>query len=302
MPQKKTIIQIAGPTAVGKTALAITLAKEFNTEILSFDSRQCYRELSIGVARPSIEQLTEVPHHFIASHSVEESLNAAWYEQYALEQVKTIFQQYDVLVMVGGTGLYWKAFAEGLDLIPAIDPSIRTAIIKGYEQGGMEWLTAELLQRDPSFAAAYEMKNPQRMMRALEVVMSSGQSILSFQKNEKKDRAFNIISVGLELPRHELVHRINQRTIQMMEEGLLQEVSALTSLASLNALQTVGYSELFAYLANEYSLEEAIERIQINTRQYAKRQMTWFKRDTSMFWFAPTQGGEIIQMVQQRLN
>lgn len=302
MAPQKIIIQIAGPTAVGKTALAITLAKKFNTEIISYDSRQCYKELIIGVARPSHNELKEVPHHFIASHSIHDSLNAAWYENYALRKVQDLFQSHSIVVMVGGTGLYWNAFATGMDPVPAIDPLLREELIANYEQKGFDWLVATLTAKDPAFAAVGEMKNPQRMLRALEVVTTTGKSILTFRKQEKQTRDFQVISIGLELPRQELVKRINVRIDSMMEQGLLEEVKSLKSFASLNALHTVGYAELFAYLHNELSLEGAIEKIKSNTRQYAKRQMTWFKRDNSTTWFAPAQVQEIIKFVEAQLG
>lgn len=302
MAPQKFIIQIAGPTAVGKTALAIGLAKKFNTEIISYDSRQCYKELTIGVARPSAEELATVPHHFIASHSIHDSLNVAGYENYALQKVQELFEKHSVVVMAGGTGLYWNAFANGIDFIPEVDPSLRAEINATYEERGIDWLANTLCEKDPAFAAVGEMKNPQRMLRALEVVAATGKSILTFRKQEKQVRDFQVISIGLELPRQELVARINLRVDQMMQEGLLEEVKSLQPFASLNALQTVGYAELFAYLHNELSLEEAIEKIKSNTRQYAKRQMTWFKRDNSTTWFAPSQQTEIIKLVEAQLH
>ena len=302
MATSKKIIQVAGPTAVGKTAIAIRLARHFNTEIISYDSRQCYQELCIGVARPSPEELAAVPHHFIASHLVKDSLNAAWFEQYALKLSRTLFERYDQVVMVGGTGLYWKAFAEGMDAVPAIDPMLRERITQQYQERGMDWLTKELEAHDPVFAKSGEMQNPQRMMRALEVMLETGQSILTFQKGTKSPREFDVISVGLELPRPVLIERINERVDQMMNQGLLEEVRSLMPYASLNALQTVGYTELFSFLNHEISLEEAVDRIKINTRQYAKRQMTWFRRDTSTQWFTPLQTDAIMQFVENKLN
>jgi len=286
-PFTKTVIVIAGPTAVGKTAVAIQLAKHFNTEIISADSRQCFKELNIGVARPSVEELQQVKHHFIASHSIHETITAAGFEQYALQKVQELFHQHDVIIMVGGTGLYIKAFCEGLDIIPEIDPAIRQKIITSYEEKGVAWLHEELKEKDPAFAAAGEMQNPQRMMRALEVVESTGQSILSFRKGEKAQRDFNILKIGLELSKEELHHNIHTRVDQMMQAGLLDEVKQLLPYRHLNALQTVGYAELFDHLDGNLALEEAVERIKINTRQYAKRQMTWFRKDKEIEWFVP---------------
>lgn len=302
MALQKKIIQVAGPTAVGKTALAIKLAQHFHTEILSFDSRQCYRELRIGVARPLEEELAAVPHHFIASHSIQDSLNAAWYEQYAISLSQELFKKQDCLVMVGGTGLYWKAFAEGLDSIPEIDSAVRSNITAQYQIGGIDWLKNELETHDPVFVKRGEMQNPQRMMRALEVVMATGQSIMSFQKKEKSPREFEVISVGLEMSRPLLIERINSRVDAMMQQGLLKEVESLLEYSGMNALQTVGYSELFACLNQDCSLDEATEQIKINTRQYAKRQMTWFKRDPATRWFDSSAANAVIQYVEERLS
>jgi tRNA dimethylallyltransferase len=293
----KTVIIIAGPTAVGKTTVAVQLAEHFQTEIISADSRQCFKELNIGVARPSPEELHQVPHHFIASHSIREEVNAATFEQYALAKTNELFQKHDVVVMVGGTGLYIKAFCEGLDTIPAIDPAVRENIIDSYEEKGLIWLQQQVQQKDPAFYASGEIQNPQRMMRALEVIASTGQSILSFRKNEKTERPFNIIKIGLELPKEELHRNIHSRVDTMMEAGLLEEVKQLAEYKNLNALQTVGYKELFDYPDGQLSLSEAIERIKINTRQYAKRQMTWFKKDAEIKWFTPLQVDEMIEFI-----
>lgn len=283
----KTVIIICGPTAVGKTAVAIALAQQFKCSILSADSRQCYKELNIGVARPSADELKQVPHYFIASHSIQEELNAAGFEQYALEKTRQLLEQDDQVVMVGGTGLYIRAFCEGLDEIPEIDPAIRAGIIEKYEARGISWLQEQLKEKDPAFYTSGEMQNPQRMMRALEVFESTGQSILQFQKGQKAVREFDIIKIGLELPREELVQRIDARVETMMKAGLQEEVRSLLPFKSCNALQTVGYTELFDHLEGRCSLEKAVELIKTHTRQYAKRQMTWFKRDTAINWFHP---------------
>ena len=294
---EKTVIIIAGPTAVGKTAAAIDVAKQFNTEIISADSRQCFKELNIGVARPSEEELAAVPHHFIASHSIHDEITAASYEEYALQKANELFQQYDAVVMVGGTGLYIKAFCEGLDAIPAIDPAIRNEIVNNYEQKGLAWLQEQIKEKDSLFFSQGEIQNPQRLMRALEVVEATGQSVLSFRKGQKAVRDFNILKIGLELPRPVLNERINNRVDQMMEQGQLEEVKSLFPYKQLNALQTVGYKELFAYLDGEVSLEKAVEQIKTNTRQYAKRQMTWFKKDAGMQWFAPADSEGLVNYV-----
>lgn len=299
MHPDKTVLVICGPTAVGKTSAAISLAKHFHTEIISADSRQCYKELKIGVARPSEEELKEIPHYFIASNSVTENINAAFFEQYALEKVSQLFQKHDIVIMVGGTGLYIKAFTEGLDIIPRIDDSIRKKIIAGYEVKGLQWLQEEVKVKDPLFYAVGEIQNPQRLMRALEVVESTGKSILEFRSNKKAERDFNLIKIGLELPKEELHHNINSRVDKMIEEGLVEEVNSLRGYRDVNALQTVGYSEIFEHLDGEISLGNTVEEIKKNTRQYAKRQMTWFRKDKAVVWINAKQTNEMIAVAQK---
>jgi tRNA dimethylallyltransferase len=283
----KTCIIISGPTAVGKTSVAVELASHFGTEIISADSRQCYKELNIGVAKPVESDLLKVKHHFISSHSIHESITAVEFEKYALNAIETIFENNDVAVLVGGTGLYIKAFCSGFDPIPNVAAEIRNAIIQQYELLGLDWLVEALTQKDADFAKSGEMKNPQRMMRALEVIESTGKSILSFQSQQKKVRDFNIVKFGLEMPRLELYDRINLRVDSMMQTGLLKEVESLVPHQKLNALQTVGYTELFDSLNGKYSLDEAVNLIKQNSRHYAKRQMTWFKKDESTTWVEP---------------
>ena len=285
MPVTKTVYIVVGPTAVGKTALAIDLAKRLNASIISADARQCYQEMSIGVARPTKEELSQVPHYFIASHSVKETVNAAVFEEYALQKVNELFVKQDAVVMVGGTGLYIKAFCEGLDSIPAIDPTIREGIIQQYEKLGLRWLQKEVSVKDPLYWEKGEQQNPQRLMRALEVVLGTGASIVSFQQKNKVLRPFNIVKIGLEMPRPDLYARINQRVLNMVEEGLEQEVRSLAAFSELNALQTVGYSEWGPFFKGEYALDRVIELIQQNTRHYAKRQLTWFKKDPEIKWY-----------------
>ena len=288
MEQIPTIIIIAGPTAVGKTSFAISLARHFNTEIISADSRQCYRELKIGVARPSDEELMLVKHHFIASHSITEELNAGSFEKYALYKATELFQKNPIVVMVGGTGLYIKSFCEGIDPMPEVPELVRKQVIEGYETKGLIWLQKELQQKDPDFwKISTEQQNPQRLMRALEVLNATGQSILVYRTRKKISRPFRVIKIGLELPREILRKRIDDRVDQMIESGLLEEVKSLVPYKNLNALQTVGYKELFAFLEGETSLEQAIVQIKTNTRQYAKRQMTWFTKDPEIRWMSP---------------
>jgi tRNA dimethylallyltransferase len=284
---KKTCIIIAGPTAVGKTKLAIQIAQHFSTSIISADSRQCYQELNIGVAKPSSEELKSVHHYFINSHSIHESINAVDYEKYALESASSIFKNNNVAVMVGGTGLYIKAFSEGMDNIPATPAEIRSLVIDQFNQKGIKWLVEELQKKDPEYSSKGEMQNPQRMMRALEVILNTGNSILTYQKGTKSKRDFNIIKIGLELPRQRLYDLINTRVDMMIAEGLIEEAKQLIPFKSLNALQTVGYRELFDYFEGNINKQRAIELIKQNTRHYAKRQLTWFKRDENMHWFQP---------------
>ncbi|MGG9962389.1 tRNA (adenosine(37)-N6)-dimethylallyltransferase MiaA [Ferruginibacter sp. SUN106] len=283
----KTCIVIAGPTAVGKTAFAIQLAQHLHTSIISADSRQCFKELNIGVAKPAAEELQLVPHYFINSHSIQEDVNAVVFEQYALQKIDDIFKEHDTAIMVGGTGLYIKAFCEGIDEVPVVNAAIRESMITNYEQNGLIWLQNEVKKNDPAYFSQGEIKNPQRLMRALEVKLSSGRSILDFQTKQKKQREFNIVKIGLELPKEQLVQNINSRVEIMMQQGLLDEVKLLEPYKNLNALQTVGYRELFDYFNGDLSLNNAVERIKINTRQYAKRQMTWFKKDQEIKWFSP---------------
>jgi len=283
----KTCIIVAGPTAVGKTAIALHLAQLFSTTIISSDSRQCYRELNIGVAKPELAELEAVHHDFINSHSIHESVNAADFEKYALNSVAKIFQKSDIAIMVGGTGLYIKAFCDGLDKIPEVPTLIREQIIQDYQKFGIDWLTEMLQLRDTAYAANGNMKNPQRMMRALEIISFTGNSILSYQTHQKEKRDFKIIKIGLELPRPQLYERINNRVDAMIRQGLIQEVENLQSYKNLYALQTVGYTELFEYFEGKQTLEKSIELIKQNTRHYAKRQMTWFKKDSEINWLPP---------------
>jgi len=280
-----TVIVIVGPTAVGKTAFAIALAHHLNTQIISADSRQCYNELNIGVAKPTAAELAAVKHHFISSHSINQEVNAGIFEKYALDAAAQIFKTNATAVMVGGTGLYIKSFCAGIDLMPAIDAAIRNTIITDYAINGLEWLQQEVAAKDPIYwESTHEKNNPQRLMRALEIVLATGKSITSFQSAQKVARPFNILKIGLSMPREILNNRIGDRVDAMIQEGLLEEVQGLLPMAHLNALQTVGYQEIFAHLRGEISLQDAVTGIKQHTRQYAKRQMTWFTKDTAVNW------------------
>lgn len=280
----KTAYILAGPTAVGKTAIAIALAKRLGTEIVSADSRQCYREMSVGTAKPSAEELAAIKHHFIDTHSVTTALDAADYETLSLGYLQDIFATHDAVVVCGGTGLYIKALCEGLDTMPAVSDEVVRDVNNEYETRGLQWLQHAVMEEDPDFYKEGEIKNPARLLRALIFKRSVGESIVNYRTGEKKKRDFRIVKVGLELPREVLYERINMRVDKMMQDGLLDEVRNLYSLRSLKNLQTVGYSELFEHIEGLYTLQEAVDKIKQNTRHYAKRQMTWFRKDKEMHW------------------
>jgi tRNA dimethylallyltransferase len=286
----KTVIIIAGPTAAGKTAKAIEVAQHFDTAVISADSRQCYREISIGTAKPSPQELQTVPHYFINSHSIREEVNAGIYERLALEYAAEVWKDRDVVVMCGGTGLYIKAFCEGIDNIPAAPAEIRSSIQERYEKEGMSWLQQEVQEKDPAFYAVAEIQNPHRLMRALEVLYTTGQSITSFRTGNTVQRDFNIIKTGITLPKEQLHANIERRVHQMVADGLLEEVLAVLPYRNHNALQTVGYKEVFDYLDGKLSWNEAVEQIIVHTRQYAKRQLTWFRKDKDIKWFEAGKG------------
>jgi len=238
--------------------------------------------------------LAQVKHYFINSHSITDEMNAGRFEQYALAAVQEIFGLNNIAVMVGGTGLYIRAFCEGMDAIPGIDISIREQVVTGYQKNGLAWLQDQVREKDPEWFAVGEIQNPQRIMRALEIVLGTGRSLLSFHAASKTERDFNIIKIGLNLPRQQLYDRINARTDEMIAAGLVDEVKTLRSYQALNALQTVGYSEIFSYLDGAITLDKAIELVKRNTRHYAKRQLTWFLKDQSYQWFSPVDYNQLI--------
>jgi tRNA dimethylallyltransferase len=298
----KTIIVVAGPTAVGKTAMAIRLALHYNCSILSADSRQCYRELDIGVAKPTAAELATVPHYFINSHSIHQKVDVAIYEQYALETLEKLFSEKDVVILVGGTGLYIKALCEGIDQMPEIPPATRQQVREGFYREGLPWLQKQIEVRDPVYYSSGEMKNPHRLMRALEFILATGESIKTYQKGKPVSRPFNIIKTGLELPREVLIERIHLRVDKMMKEGLAEEVKTFLPFQNLQALQTVGYRELIEHFNGLSSMDAAVEFIKTNTRQYAKRQLTWFKKDMGIKWFSPGETDAIIEYSESVLN
>lgn len=280
---EKKLIVVGGPTAVGKTAYAIQIAKNLQTEIISFDSRQFYKEMAIGVAVPSSEELAAVKHHFIQHLSIQENYNAGKFEIDALRQLEELFQSKDVVVAVGGSGMYLNALLYGFDPLPS-NAEVRESLQNVFEKAGVEPLQAELKMLDPEYYAIVDLQNPHRLMRALEVCRITGKTYTSQRKNAPKNRSFTAEIRVLNSEREQLYQRINHRVEKMMEMGLLEEVQSLYAFKHLNALQTVGYRELFDYLDEKISLAKAVELIQQNTRRYAKRQITWFKQYESAMW------------------
>jgi tRNA dimethylallyltransferase len=287
MNYPKTLIIVAGPTAVGKTRLAISLARHFSTEIISTDSRQFYREMVIGTARPSREELAEVKHHLVGFLSIEQEYDVKQFEADALAATDSIFMKNDIAIATGGSGLYIKTLCEGIDEMPQADPELREHLQQRLRQEGLENLAEELKSLDPQYFAVADTHNPRRVLRALEVCLATGKPYSYFRsQNRKVERSFNIIRIGLYREREILYDRINRRVDRMMDEGLLEEVRKLSPYRHLNALQTVGYQEFFPYMDGEYGLEEAIRLLKRNSRRYAKRQMTWFRKDQEMHWIS----------------
>ena len=283
----KTLLIILGPTASGKTDLAIKAAKWFGTEIISADSRQFYRELNIGTAKPSSEQLQEVKHHFIGHLSIREKYNISQFEHDVILLLDELFLSHDTVVMTGGSGLYIDAVCHGLDDQPGHDPAIRHLLTEAYKAKGINYLRDELFRLDPVYYREVDLANPHRLLRALEVCMMTGKPYTSYRTGRKKNRDFRVIKIGIDIPREELVKRINLRVDDMITRGLAEEARANYSSRNLNALNTVGYKEMFDYLDGLCTLEDAIEKIKINTRRYAKRQLTWFRRDQEIKWITP---------------
>lgn len=295
------VLFICGPTAVGKTSHAIALAQWLEAEIFSFDSRQFYRELKIGSASPSTAELEQVPHHFIANRSVTEPISAGDYEKLALAALSQYFKKKEVAVLVGGSGLYMKALSEGFDDFPTVPAKVRRQWQKIYAQEGLTALQKALEKRDPLYFNQVDQQNPQRLMRALEIIESSGRTFSSLRKKIKKQRPFDAIKIGLNCPREVLYARINERVNEMMQAGLLAECQALWPHRHENALQTVGYRELFEHLSGQCSLDEAVEKIKQNSRRYAKRQLTWFRRDQDLQWFEAGNSEAIKSYVKTKL-
>lgn len=298
MNSQPTLIVIAGPTASGKTAVGIELARKLGTEIISADSRQFYREMAIGTAKPTPAELAQAPHHFINSHNVSDTFTVGDFEQQGIALLNDLFKQHQTAIMVGGSGLYIKAICEGFDQLPAVAPAIREQLNMAYSLYGLGYLQDKLKQADPDYYREVDIYNPQRLIRALEVFESSGMPFSSYRTAAKIERSFNILKIGLLLPREKLYERINLRVDEMIKQGLVEEVRALLPYRHLNALNTVGYSEIFDYLDGKTDLPTAIDRIKQNTRRFAKRQMTWFNKDKEIHWMAPE---AVVDFVMERL-
>lgn len=295
---KKILIAVVGPTAVGKTRIAIELAKHYRTEIISADSRQFYKELSIGTAKPSKEELSEASHHFISSHSIDEIYSAGDFEKDALHKIDQLFEKNDVVVLVGGSGLFVRAVCEGLDDLPKAPESIRQRLNQAYETQGLKPLQERLQAVDPDLRN-FDIQNPQRVIRALEVYEATGKPISHFQQKAQVSRPFNVVTVGLNLDRALLYEKINQRVELMIRDGLVEEARSVVAYRQQPALLTVGYSELFDYFDGKYSLQEAIDKIKQHSRRYAKRQITWFNKYGNTVWFSPSELNKIVAHIDE---
>jgi tRNA dimethylallyltransferase len=294
-----TLFVIAGPTAVGKTTVGIHLAQKLGCQVLSADSRQFYREMKIGTAAPTASELDQVKHYFIGNKSVTEDYNVAQYENDVLTLLPELFSINPSLVMVGGSGLYINAVCNGMDYMPDTDPAIRNQLNELFKTEGIAVLQHRLLELDPEYYKEVDLKNPVRLQRALEVCLQTGKPYSQLRMKAKKERSFNIVKIGIEIEKSILHHRIETRVDCMMEDGLLNEVQSLLPYRHFNALNTVGYKELFAYLDGLTTLEQAVSNIKTNTRQYAKRQFTWFRKDTDIHWLYPDQ---IINLIENQGN
>ena len=300
---EKALLAVVGPTGIGKTALGIQLAKHFNTEIVSADSRQFFKEMEIGTAVPSKEELEQASHHFIQHKSIFEPYSVGDFEKEALSLLEDLFQKKDVVVMVGGSGLYVDAVISGLDEFPEVDPEIRSKLNQRLEDEGLQSLQKELKQKDPEYYKSVDLENPHRLIRALEVCVASGKPFSSFLDKPRAARPFKSFYIGIDAPRETIYERINTRVDLMMEAGLLKEAENLYTNKDLNALQTVGYKELFEYIEGNCSLEFAISEIKKNTRRFAKRQLTWLRKNDAILWVPyNAEPEEVLRMVTDRLK
>ena len=293
----KTLIVITGPTAVGKTQLCLDIARHFDIPIINADSRQIYKELSIGTAKPTDAEMQGIKHYFVGTLSLHDYYSASIFEQQVLELLDRLFLTSDYALISGGSMMYIDAVCDGIDDIPTIDDITREKMKKRLDEEGLERLCEELQRLDPDYYEIVDRKNPKRVVHALEICTMTGKTYTSFRKREKKIRPFRIIKIGLNRDREELYHRINIRVDQMMQQGLLKEAENVYRLKDLNALNTVGYKEIFNYLEGRWPLEEVVERIKGNTRRYARKQLTWYKKDPNILWFHPDQKEEIINYI-----
>jgi len=298
----KYLIVIMGPTAVGKTEVAINIAKEFKTEIVSADARQFYKEMNIGTAKPSDEQLKEVKHHLINSLNIIDNYNAGSFEKDALKVLDSIYKHHNIVVMVGGSGLYINAVCYGIDEMPETNTDTRISLSEKYSKEGLQSLVDELKQVDPDYYEKVDKANPHRIIRALEVFRNTGLPYSTFLNKEKKLRPFKVIKIGLDMDRKELYKRINNRVDLMIEKGLEKEVKSLSDQKLCNSMQTVGYSEWFDYFDGKISIDRVIELIKQNSRRYAKRQMTWFRKDKDIKWFLPEKRDEIVDNIKEEIK
>lgn len=298
----KTLLVIVGPTGVGKTELSLRAAEYFSTSILNADSRQLYRDIPIGTAAPTAEDLSRVPHHFVGTLNLDDYYSAARYESEAMSLLERLFAVRDIVVLSGGSMLYVDAVCQGIDDIPTISDSVRQRMRERYENEGLETLAAELERLDPAYFAQCDIRNPKRVIHALEICHMTGRTYTSFRVRKVKERPFRIIKIGLCRERGELFDRIGRRTDQMLSAGLLDEVRRVLPHRDCNSLNTVGYKELFKYLDGEWTLDFALEKIKRNTRVYAKKQMTWFKKDPEIAWFHPDKWDEVRFFIQNRMS
>jgi len=298
----KTLIVLTGPTGIGKTSVGINIAQHFSTEIVSSDSRQIFKELCIGTAVPEKHELEAVKHHFIQTYSITENYNASRYETEALALLEKLFEKKEIVVMVGGSMLYIDAICKGIDIMPDADPEIRASLKKQLEEDGLESLRLQLKTLDPDYYKTVDLKNPNRIIHALEISIQTGKPFSSFRSNQNKERPFNILKIALNCDRAILHNRINLRVDKMDEAGLEQEARNVYPQKDLTSLKTVGYRELFAYFDGEITREKAFELIKRNSRRYAKKQITWFRKDENVTWFEPTQTDEIIQFMKKQLK
>ena len=299
---KKSLIVLLGPTAVGKTELSLQLAERLGCPIISADSRQLYRDMVVATAAPTREQLARVPHHFIGTLSLTDYYSAAQYEADALALIEQLFTRHDTLLLTGGSMMYIDAVCNGIDEIPTISEEVRRAVVTRYEEAGLDVLLEELLRLDPVFYERVDRRNPKRVIHAVEICRMTGQPYSSLRTETKKERPFDIVKIGLTRPREELYERINSRVDAMMRDGLEAEARKLYPYRHLNALNTVGYKEMFAYFDGTYDLPTAVEKIKRNTRVYARKQMTWFRRDDTIVWFTPDDRLKLLAYVEKRLH